>query len=49
MTWIGIVYEFYGGKVFILVKKGMGIYLFKSLDGEELVEYEFEDFNRMWK
>ena len=41
-------YEFYGGKVFILVKKDRDIYLFKSSDGEELAKgVSFEDFNRM--
>jgi len=41
-------YEFYGGKVFILVKKDRDIYLFKSSDGEELAKgVSFEDFNKM--
>ena len=41
-------YEFYGGKVFILVKKDRDIYLFKSSDGEKLAKgVSFEDFSRM--
>ena len=31
-------YEFYGGKVFILVKKNREVYLFKGSDGEKLAK-----------
>ena len=40
-------YEFYGGKVFILVKKDRDVYLFHGKDGETLAKgVTFEDFNK---
>ena len=40
-------YEFYGGKVFILVKKDRDVYLFHSKDGETLAKgVTPEDFNK---
>ena len=40
-------YEFYGGKVFILVKKDRDVYLFNSKDGETLAKgVSLEDFNK---
>jgi len=40
-------YEFYGGKVFILVKKDRDVYLFYGKDGEALAKgVTPEDFNK---
>ena len=41
-------YEFYGGKVFILVKKDRDGYLFYGKNGEELAKgVSFEDFEKI--
>tara|TARA_R100000908_G_C3709735_1_gene116805 strand:- start:105 stop:497 length:393 start_codon:yes stop_codon:yes gene_type:complete len=41
-------YEFYGGKVFILVKKDRDVYLFYGKNGEELAKgVSFEDFEKI--
>jgi len=41
-------YEFYGGKVFILIKKDRDVYLFFGKNGEELARgVSFDDFEKI--